>query len=132
MVQFHPTYAYEDFVEGVPPPSAVPTVEPAPDSMSCPTAQAHADEARAAPTKPFVLIIDDQPANIAKVFGERTLLEYRDAEIELPLQRRCGTFQLPDNLFLIGTMNTATVDRARTRRCAAGSCSYRWTPANPR
>ena len=47
-------------------------------------------------------------ANIAKVFGELYfLLEYRDADIELLYSDGKERFRLPENLFVIGTMNTA-------------------------
>ena len=61
--------------------------------------------------------------NVAKVFGELYfLLEYRDEAIRLQYQRNSGeTFELPDNLYIIGTMNTADrsialVDLALRRR----------------
>ena len=69
-----------------------------------------------------MLVIDEiNRANIAKVFGELYfLLEYRDAEIEL-LYSAGERFSLPDNLFIIGTMNTADrsialLDAAMRRR----------------
>ena len=107
LVQFHPTYSYEDFVEGFRPTAtdsgsgATLTVTPGPLKRL-------ADEARNAPSKPFVLVIDEiNRANIAKVFGELYfLLEYRDREIEL-LYSAGERFSLPENLFIIGTMNTA-------------------------
>jgi len=121
LVQFHPTYAYEDFVEGFRPVptsdgnGAVLNVQPGPLKRI-------ADEARNAPGKPFVLVIDEiNRANIAKVFGELYfLLEYRDSEIEL-LYSAGERFSLPDNLFIIGTMNTADrsialLDAAMRRR----------------
>ena len=120
LVQFHPTYAYEDFVEGFRPSGsddagARLTVVPGP-------LRRIADEARSAPGKPYVLVIDEiNRANIAKVFGELYfLLEYRDAEIEL-LYSDGERFSLPDNLFIIGTMNTADrsialLDAAMRRR----------------
>ena len=69
-----------------------------------------------------MLVIDEiNRANIAKVFGELYfLLEYRNAEIEL-LYSDGERFSLPDNLFIIGTMNTADrsialLDAAMRRR----------------
>ena len=83
LVQFHPTYSYEDFVEGFRPVAtsdagASLTVTPGPLKRI-------AEEARNAPGKPFVLVIDEiNRANIAKVFGSLYfLLEYRGAEVEL-------------------------------------------------
>lgn len=121
LVQFHPTYSYEDFVEGFRPTplesgaGASLTVVPGPLKRI-------ADEARNAPGKPFVLVIDEiNRANIAKVFGELYfLLEYRTLEIEL-LYSAGERFSLPENLFLIGTMNTADrsialLDAAMRRR----------------
>lgn len=121
LVQFHPTYSYEDFVEGFRPVAttdgsgAALTVQPGPLKRI-------ADEASKAPNKPFVLVIDEiNRANIAKVFGELYfLLEYRQQEIEL-LYSAGERFSLPDNLFIIGTMNTADrsialLDAAMRRR----------------
>lgn len=121
LVQFHPTYSYEDFVEGFRPVAtsdgsgAALTVQPGPLKRI-------ADEATKAPGKAFILVIDEiNRANIAKVFGELYfLLEYRDQEIEL-LYSAGERFSLPQNLFIIGTMNTADrsialLDAAMRRR----------------
>jgi len=118
LVQFHPSYAYEDFFEGFRPAdggSFVLTPGPLRDLAAA---------ALAAPGEPFVLIIDEMNrANLAKVFGELYfLLEYRDQSIRLQY-RPTDAFRLPPNLFLIGTMNTADrsialVDAAIRRRFA--------------
>ena len=69
-----------------------------------------------------MLIIDElNRANLAKVFGELYfLLEYREETVRLQY-RPDEPFSLPDNLFIIGTMNTADrsialVDAAIRRR----------------
>jgi 5-methylcytosine-specific restriction protein B len=73
-------------------------------------------------TEPHVLIIDEiNRAKSARVFGELLyLLEYRKETIHL---QSGGEFCIPDNLYLIGTMNTADksialVDYALRRRFA--------------
>lgn len=101
LVQFHPSYAYEDFVEGYRPTGANAfSLQPGPVKRL-------AARAREAPDARFVLLIDEiNRGNLAKVFGELYfLLEYRDDEITL--QYSMEPFRLPPNLFVIGTMNTA-------------------------
>jgi MoxR-like ATPase len=116
IVQFHPTYGYEDFVEGLRPitsgGSVVFDVVPGPIVK---LSRAILDD-----DLPRVLIIDEvNRANIARVFGELMyLLEYRDTSIDLMLHQG---FVLPSKLFIIATMNTAdkstrVMDTALRRR----------------
>jgi MoxR-like ATPase len=104
LVQFHPSYAYEDFVEGYRPQEV--NGQPGFGLVRGPFA-AIADAARESPDDLFVLIIDEvNRGNVAKVFGELYfLLEYRDEAINLLYS--ASEFRLPSNLWLIGTMNTA-------------------------
>src|SRR5581483_6010973 len=122
LVQFHPAYSYEEFVEGI----KVRSVEvagrhdityPVEDGLLC----AFAAEAARRPEQPHVLIIDEiNRGNLPRVFGELLyLLEYREQSIRLPYSRR--SFRLPANLYLLGTMNAADrsvalIDHALRRR----------------
>ena len=118
LIQFHPSYAYEDFVQGF-----RPTLEggqPGFELRDGPL-PAMAEEARKAPGAKHFLIIDEiNRGNLAKVFGELYfLLEYRDQPMQLQYSDK--PFELPDNLYIIGTMNTADrsialVDLALRRR----------------
>ena len=58
-------------------------------------------------SEPHVLVIDEiNRGNIAKVFGELYfLLEYRSEPIDLLYGSQ--PFEMPDDLYIIGTMNTA-------------------------
>lgn len=123
-VQFHPSYAYEDFFEGYRPAKSDGgdvgfSLEPGP--LRRIAAEASLDGNR---DKPYFLIIDEMNrGNLAKIFGELYfLLEYRDQGINLQYNPQ-QTFVLPPNLFIIGTMNTADrsiamVDAAIRRRFA--------------
>lgn len=119
IVQFHPSFTYEDFFEGYRPVlGGAGKVEFAIKSGPL---RRIADAAAAAPSIPHVLIIDEiNRANLAKVFGELYfLLEYREQPISL--QYSDMEFTLPENLYIIGTMNTADrsialVDAAMRRR----------------
>jgi hypothetical protein len=124
IVQFHPSYGYEDFMEGLRPvaipaggfefrrvPGVIPTLASLIDGDS--------DGPGDGETR--VLIIDEiNRANISRVFGELMyLLEYRNKSIQLMLADE--EFSLPENLIIIGTMNTAdrstrSLDIAMRRR----------------
>ena len=80
----------------------------------CTGAESNADQ-------PCVFIIDEiNRGNIPRIFGElMLLLEYRDQDVALPYSGK--RFQIPPNVYLIGTMNTADrsialVDFALRRR----------------
>lgn len=119
MVQFHPAYAYEDFVQGIRPFTDESgtlhySLVPGRFLDFCQRASQH--------DSVCVLIIDEiNRANLAAVFGElMVLLEYREAVIPLASG---GSFQIPASVRLIGTMNTADrsialVDHALRRRFA--------------
>lgn len=99
-VQFHPSYQYEDFVEGFVPK----------DGGGFELTSKHllvvSDLARERPAEVCVLVIDElSRADAARVFGEAlTYIEQSKRGIEFALSsgRLCA---LPANLFIIGTMN---------------------------
>ncbi len=105
LVQFHPSYAYEDFIEGYRP-YVLDNQQPGFRLVDGPLKRIAA-AAAASPSQTFVLIIDEiNRGNIAKVLGELYfLLEYRDEQAELLYSGE--PFSLPANLRIIGTMNTA-------------------------
>lgn len=120
LVQFHPAYSYEDFFEGYrPTPSGAFELRPGPLRKTV-------DAARENPGIPYILIIDEiNRGNLAKIFGELYfLLEYRDEAVDLLYATDDDKgFTLPENVFIIGTMNTADrsialVDAAMRRRFA--------------
>lgn len=117
LVQFHPSYSYEDFVQGYRPTSTAGF-----ELVDGPLVEL-ADAARNNPTAKYVLVIDEiNRANVARVFGELYfLLEYRDEPARLQYGRT--PFTMPGNLYIIGTMNTADrsialLDAALRRRFA--------------
>jgi hypothetical protein len=122
LVQFHPAYSYEEFVEGIKVRSV--TVDgrsdvtyPVEDGLLC----AFAEAASRRPAEPHVLLIDEiNRGNLPRIFGELLyLLEYREQAVCLPCSRR--SFRLPGNLYLVATMNAADrsvalIDQALRRR----------------
>jgi len=120
VIQFHPAYAYEDFIQGIRP-------QTKDGKLTYQTAKGRfldfCDRAKDDETdgSPCVMIIDEiNRAHLARVFGELMyLLEYRDKEMSLAIGGE--TFRVPDNVYIIGTMNTADrsialVDHALRRR----------------
>jgi hypothetical protein len=103
IIQFHPSYGYEEFVEGLRP---VANASGAIEFHNVPGVIARMAQKIEEDGLPRVLIIDElNRANVPKVFGELMyLLEYRNDKISLQLS---DSFSLPKNLFIIGTLNTA-------------------------
>lgn len=131
MVQFHPSYGYEDFVRGI-------TVKTSGGQISYETInkvfgrmckRARDDTKK----RPYFLIIDEiNRADVATVFGELLYgLEYRNEEITIPYElngeKDGKKLVIPDNLYVIGTMNTAdksvgNIDYAIRRRFVFFDC----------
>ncbi len=120
IVQFHPAYSYEDFLQGIRPTSdgdghlTYPVV-PGRFVQFCRKAAQHDGIC--------ILIIDEiNRAELSRVFGELMyLLEYRTESV--PLAADGTRFAIPENVRIIGTMNTADrsialVDHALRRRFA--------------
>lgn len=119
LVQFHQSYSYEDFVEGIRPHTndagqLVYDVTPG-------IFREFAAKAAANPDKKFVLIIDEiNRGNVSRILGElMLLLEYRHKSAKLPYSKEL--LSIPPNLFIIGTMNSADrslsqIDYALRRR----------------
>ena len=121
IVQFHPSYNYEDFVRGI----SVTTTEDGQikyevkDRIFVEMCR----EAANNPEKPYILVIDEiNRANLAAVLGELIYaLEYRGEPVRLPYG--VDFLKIPANLYIIGTMNTADrsighIDYAVRRRFA--------------
>ena len=119
LVQFHPSSSYEDFFEGYRPQADGGDMV---YELTAGPLASMAQRAAEAPGRQHVMIIDEiNRANLPKVFGELLfLLEYRDESVRT-LYRPEDAFELPRNLWFIGTMNTADrsialVDAALRRR----------------
>ena len=132
LVQFHPSYGYEDFIRGI-------EVKadgglPSYNSVNRILGKIAEFAEKTNPDEPpkFYLVIDEiNRANIATVFGELIYgLEYRDSKVSTPYEvedkvstpvSRTKDIVLGKNLFIIGTMNTAdksidSIDYAIRRR----------------
>ncbi|WP_424870077.1 AAA family ATPase [Streptomyces sp. SAI-229] len=130
MVTFHPSYGYEDFVEGFKPdmnvtgPGLTLTLADGVFHTLCTQAAAHPDEK-------FLLIVDEiNRGDLPRIFGELvTLLELdkRGLPLTLPVSRR--TFSVPPNVRVIGTMNTA--DRSISHLDAAVRRRFAFLPVDP-
>lgn len=123
---FHQSMDYEEFVEGIKPKTINGNItyelEDGIFKKACKMAENKSNK--------VVLIIDEiNRGNISKIFGELiTLLEPdkrkgKENEIEAILPYSKEKFSVPDNLYIIGTMNTADrsigyVDYALRRRFA--------------
>jgi len=125
IVQFHPSYTYEDFIRGLvarPVPEGI-TFEARDKIGGLIAAVARALKERGSEVR-VVLVIDEiNRGDISKIFGELIYaLEYRDQPVASPYSvDGSSEIVIPSNLHFIGTMNTADrsialVDYALRRR----------------
>ncbi|WP_330336870.1 AAA family ATPase [Streptomyces sp. NBC_00557] len=130
MVTFHPSYGYEDFVEGFKPDMNV-TGPGLALALIDGVFHTLCAQASARPDEKFLLIIDEiNRGDLPRIFGELvTLLELdkRGLPLTLPVSRR--TFSVPPNVRIIGTMNTA--DRSISHLDAAVRRRFAFLPIDP-
>lgn len=130
LVTFHPSYGYEDFVEGFKPdlsaqgPGLTLALSDGLFHTLCSRAADH-------PDLTFLLVIDEiNRGDLPRIFGELiTLLELdkRDLPAVLPVSKR--SFSVPPNVRIIGTMNTA--DRSISHLDAAVRRRFAFLPVGP-
>jgi len=118
MVQFHQSYSYEDFVMGFRPSKYGFELTSGPFYQFCKAAQED-DE------RDYFFIIDEiNRGNVSKIFGELLMLIEKEKRGEkLHLLYSNEQFSVPENVYIIGTMNTADrslaiIDYALRRRFA--------------
>ncbi len=138
IVQFHQNYEYEDFIQGIRPATNGGDLSYSLESGTFLDFCVEADKRNS----PCVLIIDEiNRADLSSVFGELMyLLEYRKDDVQLAQSQvdeddsytDRDDFEIPDNVYIIGTMNTADrsialVDFALRRRFAFLKLPPNWS-----
>ena len=120
MVQFHQSYSYEDFIEGFRPSENGFAIEKGSFYEFCKAAEADGDN-------DYFFIIDEiNRGNLSKIFGELFMLienDKRGKNNKLQLLYSREMFNVPENVYIIGMMNTADrslamIDYALRRRFA--------------
>ncbi len=118
MIQFHQNYSYEDFIMGYRPTEKHFELKNGPFYNFC-------EKAREDKDNDYIFIIDEiNRGQMSKIFGELLMLieaDKRGESLPLVYNSEDEEFSVPENLYLIGMMNTAdrslaVIDYALRRR----------------
>lgn len=118
MVQFHQSYSYEDFIMGFRPSEKGFELKRGAFYNFCKDAEIDSEN------EYFFIIDEINRGNLSKIFGELFMLIESDKRgVELQLLYSDEKFSVPDNVYIIGMMNTADrslamLDYALRRRFA--------------
>lgn len=118
MVQFHQSYSYEDFIMGFRPSEKGFELKHGAFYNFCKNAEVDSEN------EYFFIIDEINRGNLSKIFGELFMLIENDKRgVELQLLYSDEKFSVPDNVYIIGMMNTADrslamLDYALRRRFA--------------
>lgn len=127
IVQFHQSYSYEDFIMGYKPVDDGFELKKGSFYNFCKKAEKDKEQER----KYFFIIDEINRGNLSKIFGELMVLIEADKRNEkVKLAYKDEMFSVPDNVYIIGMMNTADrslalMDYALRRRF----CFYEIEPA---
>lgn len=125
MCTFHPSYTYEDFIEGYKPYSKNDQVS---FKLESGVFKQFCENARGKETPHYFIIDELNRGNIPKIFGELiTMIEKDKREMDIILPQSKVPFSIPENVYIIGTMNTSDqsikiMDSALKRRFAFIEC----------
>ena len=118
MVQFHQSYSYEDFIMGFRPSEKGFELKRGAFYNFCKQAEIDSEN------EYFFIIDEINRGNLSKIFGELFMLIETDKRgVELQLLYSDEKFSVPDNVYIVGMMNTADrslamLDYALRRRFA--------------
>jgi len=120
VIQFHQSYSYEDFIMGYRPDGSGFRLAEGPFYKFCKMAEIDNE-------RPYFFIIDEiNRGNLSKIFGELLMLvegDKRNKKDAMRLLYKDEQFHVPENVHIIGMMNTADrslamIDYALRRRFA--------------
>lgn len=120
-IQFHPKYTYQDFIGGY-------VVRGSEVSYEKGILLNIIDSIKDKSEKHLLIIDEINRANVGQVFGETIQLLDRDNETQIRVDGKLTSYKLPENLFILATMNSAdrslgAVDFAIRRRFGFAYCA---------